>query len=208
MAGQGQHDASRDGVQYSMLPSRGYNYKIKSFWRTLIYRHASEDKHLEKLYRIFTFKLQIACLRRLLAFLVFWSTLMCVLNFVFESEVTLRNICYVILVILFVIVLLLVHTQFAADNRINILGLLVLFLCSCLCVTSFPVNIANDTVKYYSPADGVWQTIVTVFIIYSLIPIRVYIATFSAIALVVAHTVVAIFWAETHENLLWRQVSR
>ena len=133
---------------------------------------------------------------------------MCVLNFVFESGVTVKNICYVVLVILFVIVLLLLHTQYAAQSRVYMLGILVLILCLCLCITSLPVNVSNSKHKHYTPADGVWQTIVTVFIIYTLIPLRIYIATLSGLLICVAHTLVAVFLAESYQWLLWRQVSQ
>ena len=189
------------------MPTYGYHAKMKSVWRTLLYRHSFEDVALEKLYNIFVYKLQLSSLKCMVVIAIIITTLLCVFNFVFVSGITLENTCYIILCVLFVCILIFLHTRYMKVTRLKVMSVVVLFLYLCFAVISLPINFSNRPYKHFAPADGLWPTLVTIFVIYTLLPLRIFVAFVSGFLLSVLHTLIAIFLTETYEWLLWRQVS-
>ena len=202
-----ERNMSRDAVQYSVLPSRGYPQKLRSAWRTVFQRHSYSNAQMERLYAMFVYRLQLERLRRLVGFLVLYTTLVCVLHFVFTADFTLENVFYLILVAFFLLLLFILHTRYAAENRITVFAVLVLFLCFGLSVMSLPATLIQTSERLYSPADGVWNTLLVIFIIYTMLPLRNYIAVPCGVLLSVLHTLVACFYTERHDWLIWRHVS-
>ena len=120
---------------------------------------------------------------------------MCVLNLVFSaSSFSLHNILYVLLVSLFATLLFIAHTRYASQRTVTVLSGTVLALCLCLAVMSLPVAFLLTSVskdRIFTPADGLWQTMLIVFGTYTMLPLQLFVVAPVAIGTSLLHVFAA-----------------
>ena len=202
----------RDAVQYSMLPSQGYPQKFRSACRHVFQRHTYVDDVTQRLFEAYSFRLQLERLRVFVAFCVAFCACACVLNVVFSSSsFSMHNVANVLLVSLFATLLFITHTRYASPRSLTVFSVTVLILCLCLCVISLPVAMfmtSASSERVVTPADGLWQVLMVVFGIYTMLPLQLFIVAPVAVVVCVVHVVTAfLLGAQTQYWTTWRYVS-
>ena len=174
-------------------------------WHVL-HRHHFESPELEHMYLRYIYSLHHSGVQSFVILFVIVCAVLAVLNFVFVSHTTVENICYIALCVAYVLLLVFMHTSFMKPPIMFTLSLIVLVLCSCFVVISMPINYANRPLMQFTPAEGVWQVAWVVFMVYSFLPLRIYVAMTTGLVVTAAHVLVSIFETSSQDWLLWRQV--
>lgn len=179
--------------------------------QTFMSRNHFPCEELEKLYRRYVYKLQQSSLSCLLGLFSFLTLTLAILNFTFARYVTVVGIYMVIQWLAFSALLLFTCTRFMEEVHFPIVRYIVLLFLVCFAAFSLPVDfglaIPGREVPTRSPVDGVWEIVLVVFMVYSLMPLRTVVAAVFGVLLPSVHLVVSAFVANSFPSFLWRQVS-
>ena len=193
-----------------MLPSSssgGHSYPSKKpWWHKITRRYDFDSEDLEAIYQRYIFKLRLSSVVALLVLIIILTATLAILNFLFVSSVTVENIYHIAQCVIFFIILVYIHTKYMKEKHLLVLNIIILFLCICFSIIALPVDFGDRPDMLHTPANGVWQITLVVFLIYALMPLRIYIAVAAGIALPLAHIVVSVIMAQNDPMLLWRQV--
>nr|KAG5708321.1 hypothetical protein BaRGS_034352 [Batillaria attramentaria] len=105
--------------------------------------------------------------------------------------------------------LLFACTRFMEETHFPVVSYVVLVFLVCFAAFSLPLDFGMtvpdkpDPVR--TPADGVWETALVVFMVYALMPLRTLVAVVLGVLLPLMHLAVSAFVANTFPSLLWRQ---
>lgn len=174
----------------------------------LCHRYRYDDPDIENLYDRYVFHLQHTSIQCLLVLLITLTISIAVLNFIFVSHASVENVSNFSLCIIFVILLIFIHTRFMTVAQLPLTGYLIAFLCLCLAVVSMPVNFMEQADWIFTAADGVWRMCYIMIAVYAFLPLRIAVAVLIGLLLPVAHTCVSVFFATSYQWLLWRQVGQ
>ena len=192
--------------RYSMsLPPTGAERKNR--WRRVLQRYRFDNAELEGLYQRYIVELQIASIIALLALFLLLTAVLGALNFVFVGHVTVRNIYHISQSGITALILVYIHSRFMKESHMLPITCIIWVLCISFCIVALPVKFGDRPQVKFTPAEGVWQVTLLIFLIYALLPLKIYVAMMTGILLPIAHVIVAIFFAKPHHHwLLWRQV--
>ncbi len=179
----------------------------KDRWRRLIQRYTFGSDELESLYQRYIYQLRLSSLVALLVLFILLTSTLGILNFVFVTHVTVKNIYHLTQCGISVILLVYIHTKFMKEAHILPLTCIIWVLCLSFSVVALPVDFGDRPKAIHTHAEGVWQIMLVVFLIYSLMPLKIYVAMTTGVLLPVAHILLSIFYPQSFPWLLWRQVS-
>ncbi|KAK7499422.1 hypothetical protein BaRGS_00009397, partial [Batillaria attramentaria] len=175
----------------------------------LVSRYQFPCTELEDLYRRYVFKLQQSALTCLLALFAVLTLSLAVLNFAFAQYFTVLGLYMAVQWVAFSALLLFACTRFMEETHFPVVSYVVLVFLVCFAAFSLPLDFGMtvpdkpDPVR--TPADGVWETALVVFMVYALMPLRTLVAVVLGVLLPLMHLAVSAFVANTFPSLLWRQ---
>ncbi|KAJ8313922.1 hypothetical protein KUTeg_008483 [Tegillarca granosa] len=176
----------------------------------LLSRHQFGNKELEKLYQTYVYKLQQSAIGYMLGVCILLTAVLSILKFVYIRNLTISGIYLGIQCLIFVGTFIFLHTKYMKEAHFVIVCYFLLVFLICFAFMAFPWNLGPDLIgqlpPIYSPADGVWEIMFVVFMIYSLMPLRTYIASVFGIILPVCHVTISAVVANNFPELLWRQL--
>jgi adenylate cyclase 1 len=171
-------------------------------------RYQFGNDELERLYRRYVFKLQLASVGYMLCILTLLTATLAVLKFVFVGDLSVRGIYLAVQCVVFVIIFVYVNTRYMKETHFTVISYLLLVFLLCMAASAFPVDFGHaQSPPIYNPTDGVWEVMFVIFIIYSMMPLRTYVAVVIGVIIPTAHIVVSAVVANSFPWLLWRQVS-
>jgi hypothetical protein len=179
----------------------------KPKWKRMFNRYRFDSLEVETLFKRYVFNLHKPNLISALVLYIILSATLAILNFVFVSHVTVENIFYLSQCAICIILLVYMHTKFMKESHVAPLSYMVVFLSLCVSVVSLPVTFENRPSVEFTPASGVWQTALVMYLVYSLVPLKIYVPVTLGLILPIIHILVSTFMANLHPWLLWREVS-
>ncbi|ESP00183.1 hypothetical protein LOTGIDRAFT_141290, partial [Lottia gigantea] len=183
--------------------------KKPKFCRILSRYHFDCDE-LERLYNRYVYKLQQSSVVYMLALFIVLTLCLSILNFFFSKTLTVLGLYLSVQCVFFIIVFIFIHTKFMKESHFSLICYILLLFLIGFSIFSFPTDfgiiLPDMPPVHYHPADGVWETVYVIFMIYSLMPLRTLIAAVIGILLPVAHLAVSAFLANYFPSLLWRQL--
>ena len=171
-----------------------------------------ESTELERLYKIYVYTLQQSAVGYMLGVFILLTACLSVLKFVYVRNVTASGIYLGVQCLIFIGIYILLQTRFTKETNFSVICYIILTFSVCFAVLSFPFDLGPDfpgrNRTIYTVADGVWEVMFVVFMIYSLMPLRTYIAAVLGIILPLCHLIIsAVIVEKISFSLLWRQVS-
>ncbi|XP_041365496.1 adenylate cyclase type 1-like isoform X2 [Gigantopelta aegis] len=178
--------------------------------RRLLSRYHFDNDELENLYKRYVYKLQQSSIGYMLALFIVLTLCLAVLNFVYAANVTVLGLYLGVQFLAFVGVFAYINTHLMQENHFSIVCYILLVFLICFAVFALPLDFGLDLpgrpAKVPNPADGVWEVVFVIFMVYALMPLRTYIATVLGILLPVVHVIVSALLANNFPALLWRQL--
>ncbi len=179
----------------------------KGRWKRILHRYSFENEELESLYQRYIYKLRLSSLVAFLVLFIILTATLSVLNFVYLNRVTVANIYHITQCGIFSLLLVYIYSRYMNESHLLVLSCVIYFLCLCFCIIALPFNFGDRQRISFTPAEGVWQITLVIFLIYALLPLKIYITIATGVLLPIIHLLVSIFLAnETLPALLWRQV--
>lgn len=176
----------------------------------LLGKQQFESVELERLYKSYVYKLQQSAVGYMLGVFIILTACLCVLKFVYIKNLTISGIYLGIQCGIFIAIYILLQTRFTKETNFVVICYILLTFLVCFAVLSFPFDLGPDYPERippkYTAADGVWEVMFVVFMIYSLMPLRTYIAAVLGVILPVCHLVVSAVIVDNESAFLWRQV--
>ena len=204
--------ASRSNEQRAMLDdvipeeappevrqSRGKCYR-------LLHRHSFDNEELEVLYQSYTARIKQASMSNMLLLFIFLTATLGVLNFVYVHHVTVDNMYHLSMCGVFTILFIYINTKYMQESHLPVICYIAIFLCILFAVVSLPVDFGDRPDILYSPAEGVWEITLVIFMIYAMLPLRIYAAAIIGVLLPVGQITISLLLANNFPWLLWRQV--
>ncbi|XP_071108871.1 adenylate cyclase type 1-like [Haliotis cracherodii] len=176
--------------------------------RRLFSRYHFHCDELEHLYGRYVYKLQQSALGYLLGLFILLSLCLAILDFSYAKYVTVEALYLTVQFVVFLGLLILINTRCMKEIHFPVVCYVVLLLLICFAISSLPLDFGLDIPDRPRPkknlADGVWQTVYVIFMIYAMMPIRSLIAILLGFLLPVLHLTVSALVANRFPLLLWR----
>lgn len=189
-----------------MIQHRVSTRKLKR----LFSRYEFESDELERLYRRYVFKLQQASLSKLLGLMCLLCACMVTLNFYYVRNISVPGIYMSAQFTVFILLFVFLNTRFMKESQLGIVCTVIVIFLLGFVVFTLPFDfgsVYNDRPSpIYTPVNGVWAIMFIVFVIYSMMPLRTYVAAILGIIIPVSHLIVTSLVANNIPELLWRQV--
>ncbi|XP_037089607.1 Ca(2+)/calmodulin-responsive adenylate cyclase-like [Pollicipes pollicipes] len=178
----------------------------KAAFARLLNRHRFENDELETLYQRYIVKLQRSSIGGALLLYVLLCTSLGALALGHGAPASAPLVYYLLMAALLVGLLVYSGTRWMRDQ--HLLGLCYLLLaCSVLfCVVSLPVGFGAPQGRW-THADGVWHIAFTLFLLYAMLPIRVWVTCCVGVLLPAAHVAVSLLCVTELPALRWQQVT-
>ena len=165
----------------------------KGSWKKILHRYSFENEELETLYQRYIYKLRLSSVVAFLVLLIVLTATLSVLDFVFLSRVTVENLYHISVCGIFSLLLVYIHSRYMNDSHLVVLTAIVYALCLVFSIIALPLNFGDRPRVHYTPAEGVWQIILVVFLVYALLPLKIYIAIATGVLLPLVHVLVSVF---------------
>jgi len=173
-------------------------------------RYEFENDELERLYRRYVFKLQMASLGHLLCITCALCACLSALYFYYVQNVTVPGIYMCAQFSVFLLLYIFINTPFMKESYQGIVCTVILVALIGFAVFSFPLDFGYQSpdrpAPIRLPVNGAWEVTFVVFLIYAMMPLRTYVAVIFGVSLPVSHLLVTSLTANNFPLLLWRQV--
>ncbi|RWS22753.1 Ca(2+)/calmodulin-responsive adenylate cyclase-like protein [Leptotrombidium deliense] len=192
------------------------NSHRKVAFSRLFNRRRFENKELEKLYQRYIFKLQQSSIICVLALFSMLTLTMAALEFHYNRTITVLGLYCSLQFIATFSLLIVFQVRDMKDSHLKALCYVILLFCLLFCVMYFPVDLQlrHEWLynqwwdKSHNAAEGVWQIVFVVFLVYTLLPIKTRVAVFIGLLLPCGHTAVAATLTQEFPEMLWQQVNK
>ena len=181
--------------------------------KRILSRYHFESDDLERLYKRYVYKLQQSAIGYLLGVFILLTLCLSILKFVYVWNFTVSGIYLAIQCFTFIGIFIFLHTKYMNETHFRVINYFLLAFLLCFAVLSFPFYLGPSypgiSVPVYTPADGVWEVLFVVFIVYSLMPLRTYVAVVFGMLLPISHLLVSAFvtdQSQPSKEYFWRQV--
>ncbi|XP_045170613.2 Ca(2+)/calmodulin-responsive adenylate cyclase-like [Mercenaria mercenaria] len=178
--------------------------------KRLFSRYEFESAELERLYRRYVFKLRQASLSKLLGLMCLLCACMIILNFYYVRNISVPGIYMSVQFTVFLLLFIFHNTRFMKESHLGGVCTVIMIFLLGFVVFSLPFDFGSvyedRPLPIYTPVNGVWQIMFIVFVIYSMMPLRTYVAAILGIIIPVSHLIVTSLVANNIPELLWRQI--
>lgn len=202
---------AEEGLAAAPAPAEGTASPQRTqgtMWK-LVHPYQFENVELERLYKRYVYKLQQTSIVYLLLLFILLTLSLAILHFVHQPRPTVRGLYQagqcIVLIALFIYIL----TPLMHESHFSIVCYILLVFLLLFSAMAFPVSFGEPGGQdLFSPPDGVWEIMFVIFMIYSMMPLRTYVALMFGLLIPVCHLAVSPVIANTFPELLWRQVSQ
>ena len=165
-----------------------------------------DSEELESLYCCYAFRFRRTALVSLLALTAVLTIVLAAVDLAFTGRATVSNVVQVKLCAVCVLSLVYVHTPYMRVRHLPIVAVILLFVLCCFTAVALPVAFGDrPDALILTPADGAWQVVVAVFLLYGLQPLHIVVVSVVGTLLPVAHVLVTVFTVG-YPASLWAQV--
>lgn len=204
----------------AMSPSSSNSMKFESFFN----RRKFETIELETLYQRYILKHQQSSIFQVLFILLLLSVTLSILHFAHASISLVAVYCVVQSAVFSIILLLNQVKMIEKDDQFMMITRVTMVSCLIFALIHLPISVKSVIGDYsgnYSGSysltnspgipgspDGVWETILVTFLVYSLIPIRTRFALLFGLIVSLVHILVTICCSNGYlfADQIWRQV--
>lgn len=191
------------------------NTHRKVAFSRLLNRSRFENKELEALYQRYIFKLQQSSIMSVLLLFSLLTLAISSLEFYFNSIFTLLGLYCAFQSFIFIALFIISQVKVMQDSHL-------VSLCYAILISSILFAIINTPLKLdfmkdwpiksawssdHAAAEGVWQIVFVIFLIYMLLPIKTRISVAVGICLSLLHLFISIYLAQLFSSLKWYQIS-
>jgi len=175
-----------------------------SVWQRLFHRHDFRRPTIERLYGIYAFRSRLADVRCLGGLFIVLFLSLSVVDFAFALRPSVDSVTHVALAAAASIAMVVLHTRLTTPGRLPAVGLFVVGVALVFAAVAM-LPVARRSSR--APAEGVWRLCYATFVVYALLPLRLYVPLLYGLVVCAAHGLLAVATAsEVHPGLLWRQV--
>ncbi|XP_076319683.1 adenylate cyclase 1-like isoform X2 [Tachypleus tridentatus] len=192
---------------------KAMNTHRKVAFSRLFNRRRFENDELEALYQRYIFKMQQSSIISVLVLFILLSAVLTVLHFIFIRSPTFANLYFLLQCIIFIGLLIFSYTKYMKDSQLLALCYAIMFFLVTFCIVSLPVNVGSDSTwgigtwgGHQSSADGVWEIAFVVFLIYAMLPLKMWVTLGVGIILPGAHFGTSTVFAKEFPGLRWEQL--
>lgn len=176
-----------------------------SVWQRLFHRHDFHRPVVERLYGIYAFRSRLADVRCVCALFVVLFLSLAVVDFAFALRPSVDSVTHVALAAAASIAMVVLHTRLTTPGRLPAVGLFVVGVALVFAAVAM-LPVARRTSR--APAEGVWRLCLATFLVYALLPLRLYVALLYGLVVCAAHGLLAVATSsDLYPGLLWRQVA-
>lgn len=188
----------------------------KQAFSRLFNRHRFENDELENLFQRYIFKLQHNSISSFVALFIVLTSVLAILSFVLVQRPTIDNMYNSVHALIFVVIFIFLATKSMEDVYLNYVCYCILFLSITFVLVSLPVDFgiayseaADDEIeppRQLVEADGVWQVVLVIFLVYAMLPMKTVVAFVFGVSLPFIHLLVSASFTENNVGLRWQQV--
>ncbi|CAH1788216.1 unnamed protein product [Owenia fusiformis] len=167
--------------------------------RTVFKSKKFKDPRLEKLYQRYFFKWNQNNLTVLMALLAFICLVLIVFHYVGGAITVIKGISLGFIFILFIVMEVLCNRNAFTQLQMNIMKYVIMSMLVCMTLLA---TIDNDP---RSASEGVWCTVFFVYMVYTLVPLRMRLSVLGGIILSVIQVICSVAMNYS-DSYLWKQV--
>lgn len=181
--------------------------KAAWFWKLLNPGRFSTPE-LESLFQQYACKLQTVSVVLALVLLALLTGGLSIITLGWWGAPTPTVVLYALSCTVFVGIIAYIYSQWMKDHQLMWICYIVLGFCTLFCLISLPVYLGTPSgTGRPNAADGVWHILFVVFIVYTLLPLRLWMAFLVGIILPVIHMIVSALLVKEFMSLRLHQVS-
>jgi len=192
---------------------KAMNSHRKVAFSRLFNRHRFENSELECLFRRYILRVQHASITSAVALFVVLTAAMATASFIKVQAPTLPNLYHSLHCGVFVILFIVLCTRSIEDLYLNYVCYTIIVFCTSFCVVALPVSFGLVYPAYkeleHVEVEGVWQIVFSTFVVYSMLPLRTWVAISYGVLLSCLHTIISVVVMDSELRLLtqWQQVA-
>ncbi len=161
-----------------------------------------------------------------MALFIVLTAVLAAISFVLEQRPTLANMYHSVHCLVFVVIFIFLATKSMEDVYLNYVCYCILFFSFVFSVVNLPVGFGLDGAgaaddlegdeaaaagrhhhRKFVEADGVWQLVTVIFLVYAMLPMKTYVAFAMGSSLPVVHLAVSVACVDNATvGLVWQQV--
>ncbi|XP_059084540.1 Ca(2+)/calmodulin-responsive adenylate cyclase-like isoform X4 [Tigriopus californicus] len=180
------------------------NHRKEAFSR-IFNRHRFENNELEGLFQRYIFKLQHSSISSFVALFIVLTAVLAVLSFVLVQRPTLENMYNSIHCLIFVVIFIFLATKSMEDTYLNYVCYCILLFSLTFVIASLPVSFGlsrqADYARQYVEADGVWQAVLVIFLVYAMLPMKTVVALVFGLTIPFIHLIVSAVFVQNKLGL-------
>uniref|UniRef100_T1K4L1 adenylate cyclase n=1 Tax=Tetranychus urticae TaxID=32264 RepID=T1K4L1_TETUR len=178
------------------------NHRKVAFSR-LLNRDRFENSELESLYQRYIFKLNQSSILSVLLLFSLLTLILSILEFYFYEKITVIGFFCALQCITFVGLFILSYTKPMEDDHLIGVCYTIITACIFFCLLYAPIDIKlrhpwlgnSWWDRNHNASEGVWQIVLVIFIVYTLLPVRTRYAVLIGVLLPSSHLVISILMA-------------
>nr|CAD7409833.1 unnamed protein product [Timema poppensis] len=168
--------------------------------------HRFENDELEFLYQRYIFKLQHSSVVSVVALFVVLTGVLVNLSLVYAQAPTAQNVYHTVHCLVFVLLLAFLNTRLMHDSYLLWVCYCILAMCGVFCALALPLGATGLLLETRRvSAEGVWEIVFVVFLAYSMMPLKMWVAVMFGVGLPIVHVTVAVVFAHDFPHLHWQQ---
>nr|CAD7574460.1 unnamed protein product [Timema californicum] len=169
--------------------------------------HRFENDELEFLYQRYIFKLQHSSVVSVVALFVVLTGVLVNLSLVYAQAPTAQNVYHTVHCLVFVLLLAFLNTRLMHDSYLLWVCYCILAMCGVFCALALPLGATGLLLETRRvSAEGVWEIVFVVFLAYSMMPLKMWVAVMFGVGLPIVHVTVAVVFAHDFPHLHWQQL--
>nr|CAD7592707.1 unnamed protein product [Timema genevievae] len=168
--------------------------------------HRFENDELEFLYQRYIFKLQHSSVVSVVALFVVLTGVLVNLSLVYAQAPTAQNVYHTVHCLVFVLLLAFLNTRLMHDSYLLWICYCILAMCGLFCALALPLGATGLLLETRRvSAEGIWEIVFVVFLAYSMMPLKMWVAVMFGVGLPIIHVTVAVVFAHDFPHLHWQQ---
>ncbi|CAG0878524.1 unnamed protein product [Darwinula stevensoni] len=173
-------------------------------------RRRFENHELERLFQRYIFKLQQASVANSVMLFLILTALLAILHFYYAQRPTVESIYMLVHFAVFVCVFAYMNTKWMRDTQLLWVCYVILSFLVAFCVCHFPSSFGLGqftSAEVRTLGDGVWHIVFVVFLVYTLLPLKLSLCLVFGFTLPLLQTLVAVLAKPLFEDLRWQQLT-
>ncbi|CAG0881640.1 unnamed protein product [Cyprideis torosa] len=181
----------------------------RRFCLRFLNRRRFENSELEGLFQRYIFKLQFSSVVSCVILFLLVTAILATVHLHSTQRVTVESAFFIVHFIVFLTLLVFLHTRWMQDVHLLWICYLIIFCLAGFCILNCPFDMGISI--YFSagqkmPCDGIFELLVVLFLIYTLLPLKLSLVLAIGIGLSLVHMVAASTCTLAFPYPRWKQV--